>query len=349
MSFTNKSHKSDSDYSSFSHPDYSSFSSPSGSFSSPLSFSSSTDTPESSVWERPDKVTSGWVGYNPKTKNFFDTVMSSIVVQGVQTSSAISVSLSCLKGYAVRKIIGRGSYGSIMTACKRVTDKVTTDCQYVVKVQFDKRDRAMSREIFNTEVSILTQLNEIFPDWDGVRIIDSCMTSSNNKIYVNGSSVEGSVIVMDKWDGDFTDIVIDKDNLSSILEQLSDQIYKLHSLGYVHWDLFRKNVLYRENGDVSITDFGMARHEDLPPYHTDYYYNKYYFNVYTAAMVTDELGLTAEILKNLEYKGIVDYIILYSIIRDVYPVIESKMLFMRYLEAYNQKGAEQFRSFIYKI
>lgn len=251
------------------------------------------------------------------------------------------LSMDCLRGYAIEKVIGRGSFGSIITACKRLNGYSTDDCNYIVKLQLD--NKAMGKmNVFKEEVAVLTELNSM-SKWTGVRLLEACETDSENSIQKGTVSVSGNVIVMDRWDGDISNYKVTKENIHNLLEQLSEGIHTLHLLGYIHWDLFRKNVLYKSfpgsgTDQFSITDFGMTRDVKYPPYSPHYYYNEYYFNAYTEQVLTGELYITADILRGLKYKGIVDYIIIYSILRDIYPEAEAKQFFVDYLYTYDQIG-----------
>lgn len=251
------------------------------------------------------------------------------------------LSMDCLSGYAIEKVIGQGSFGSIITACRRTQGYSTDDCNYIVKLQLTNKASG-KMNVFKEEVTVLTELNSL-PSWTGVRLLEACETNSENIIQKGDIIVPGNVIVMDRWDGDITDYKVTRENVHNLLEQLSGNIRSLHRLGYIHWDLFRKNVLYKAfpgkgTDQFSITDFGMTRDIKYPPYSPHYYYNEYYFNVYTEQVLTGELYITADILRGLKYKGIVDYIIMYSILRDVYPEAEAKQLFVNYLYAYDQLG-----------
>lgn len=251
------------------------------------------------------------------------------------------LSMDCLRGYAIEKVIGQGSFGSIITACRRLNGYSTNDCNYIVKLQLTNK-LSGKMNVFKEEVTVLKELNEM-TRWNGVRLLEACETDSENIIQKGDISVSGNVIVMDLWDGDITNYKVTLENVHNLLEQLSEGIHTLHLLGYVHWDLFRKNVLYKRNPGTgtdrfSITDFGMTRDVKYPPYSPRYYYNEYYFNVYTEEVLKGELYITPEILQSLRYKGIVDYIIMYSILRDVYPEDVAKQFFIDYLYSYDQLG-----------
>lgn len=260
------------------------------------------------------------------------------------------LSMLCVKDYKIKKVIGSGAFGSVMVACKRDSTSWASDCSYIIKLQRDPR----SADNFAQEVEVLTKLGAD-PRWNGVKMLEHCQTNDQNTmrdLYLLSVKVYGNIIVMDRWKGDLTRLNMNGGILNTVLTQLSTQIKVLHDIGYIHWDLFRKNILYKNSRksqkggsgiQISIADFGMTRQDSLPPYEPDYYYDVYYFNVYTIKVLTGELNVTPALLRGLAYKGIVDYIVMYSLIKEVYKKpAEAKLKFFRLLEQFDQKGREQF-------
>ena len=255
----------------------------------------------------------------------------------------IILRMGCMYDYAIEKIIGRGSFGSVMTACIRKTNYITEDCAYTIKLQLTTT--SIQADVYASEVYIMRQLTND-PKWTGVRMIAACSTGdTGNIIQQKERDIAGGIIIMDRYTADMSRFIVNEMNVHDIINQLSPQIKILHDLGYIHWDLFRKNVLYRDTAGVftySIADFGVARESTRDPYQPEYYYNRYYFNHKTVGILTVELGLTPSILIQAEYKGIVDYIIIYSFLRDVYSIPESKQRFVDYLYKYSHKGKRFF-------
>jgi len=255
----------------------------------------------------------------------------------------IVLQMNCMYDYSVENIIGKGSFGSVMTACRRKSMYITEDCAYTVKLQLTVTK--VQYEVYTSEVRIMKELTGD-PEWTGVRLLSSCHTDDpGNTIKQRDVSVTGGVIIMDRYTGDMSRFLVTEANVHDIIDAISPQIKILHDLGYIHWDLFRKNVLYRDTAGLytySIADFGVTRESTRDPYQPEYYYNRYYFNHKTVGILTVELGLTPAILIHAEYKGIIDYVILYSFLRDVYDVPTAKQLFVNYLYKYSQKGKRFF-------
>ena len=79
--------------------------------------------------------------------------------------------------------------------------------------------------------------------------VTACSTGGN-MIQHNTRDTLGGIIIMDRYTADMSRFIITEMNVRDIIDQLSPQIKILHNLGYIHWDLFRKNVLYRDTAGV---------------------------------------------------------------------------------------------------
>ncbi len=208
-----------------------------------------------------------------------------------------SIGYNCLNNYTLEKFIGKGGFGIVHSAC------LANNCNFIVKIQYTNNEAKM-------EIEVMKKLNEI-PDYNGVRLIynSECVDQLRHE--------KISIIVMDKWDGDIEKHPVAADKIDTFLDVISTQIKILHNLGYVHWDILPKNVLYKKPGQFSIADFGACRHENDKPYNAAFYDSYYFENTpYVDILSKDNLNINKNNIRGLlnEYKGIVDYFILYKYI-----------------------------------
>ena len=126
------------------------------------------------------------------------------------------------------KIIGKGSYGAVFTACK--TGK---DCNYILKIQ--KADEYFEREVY------------AFYDLNGWKY---------------------SPIIYDAWTcGEMGFMILEKlAPVESCLEQIKDFeiesqltviLDQLYEMGWVHVDTHAGNIMCK-NGHLALVDFGWA-------------------------------------------------------------------------------------------
>jgi len=164
----------------------------------------------------------------------------------------------CLTGYEIKKILGQGSYGTVVDSC------IDGDCNYAVKIM-------NSDENFQLEVDVATKMynNGIGP-----------------KIYDIWECDDIAIIVYDKWDMDldrYFQMFPTKRLSKHIIDKLEKDINKLHSIGpkdnyLVHFDLLPKNILVKldKNNnivDITMTDFGLIKNlKDFNRFKTWYKY-----------------------------------------------------------------------------
>jgi len=246
---------------------------------------------------------------------------------------------NCFNTYDLEKIIGKGAFGTVYNACQK------KNCEYVVKLQNITDD--WYKKIFDMEVNVMNQLMN--NKYGGVELLYHAICDGicgSNKIKIG-------LMILDKWDGnlDGKEILVNK-NIDIFLNTISTQIKILHNLGYVHWDLLPKNVLYKDVGGTvsfTITDFGACQRDTLDPY-SDEYYNSYYFNPhnYGDIMNINNLNINKWNIKNLtnNYKGIVDYFILYKYIwiNKKYDSKITKNEFINLLYRFQQRGKSTLKS-----
>ena len=139
----------------------------------------------------------------------------------------------CLRGYQLKKVLGRGTFGTVANAC------FDGSCKYAVKII--KRGPDVEREI-----NITKKL------WEKYQI--------GPRFYDSWDCGDRHVIVTDMWDGDLPKNVCPPDH---ILKKLCKQIQRMHDAGYVHGDILEKNILIKTVGkeivDTTLADFGTVR------------------------------------------------------------------------------------------
>ena len=204
--------------------------------------------------------------------------------------------------YKLKKLLGKGAAGAIYEACDG------SDCNNAIKLLLGRTDIKNLEEIH-----IVKKLNEN-ANFDGIKLkyYDQCGNQKLNFV----------AIVFDKWEGDIQYEKFSTNEKEKMLKQIANQIKILHELGYVHNDLFKRNILYRrKDGEVefTISDFGIAfkksmDHDKLAKKAYDLNWRAYdYFNA------PDKLGLTKN-LENMLYSNLnlFDYLLLYMFIEETY-------------------------------
>jgi hypothetical protein len=166
--------------------------------------------------------------------------------------------------------IYEGAYGVVYKVCN-----IDNDCNYVMKVQrlgaFTKGKNDINLEPkvksdlddWTAEVNVTIEFNKY-----GVGAkLASAWLCENEFVKPDGSIKRDllGIIVSEKWDGNMEN----QPCLSrELLDKLENQVNIIHKLGYVHMDIFPKNVLCKKNWfgtitDVTLTDFGWVRPIEL--------------------------------------------------------------------------------------
>ena len=126
------------------------------------------------------------------------------------------------------KIIGRGQYGAVFTACK--TGK---DCNYILKIQ-------LANDYYRREVYAFYDLN----GWEYSPIIYDAWTCGEMGFIIleKLSPVESCLLNIREYD---------------IEPQMTTIIKELHDRGWVHVDTHVGNIMCK-NGHLALVDFGWA-------------------------------------------------------------------------------------------
>src|SRR5574340_1054020 len=150
-----------------------------------------------------------------------------------------------LDHYELRRVAGKGGMANVYEALDLQTNQ-----KVAVKV-FKREDENMLRR-FIREARVMASLRHEHL----VSIIDSghCQIQSDERYY----------IVMPFFDGGTLRARIRRSPLSLqeaclILQSIAGALDYIHSQGIIHRDIKASNILLNTNGDVFLTDFGIAR------------------------------------------------------------------------------------------
>lgn len=248
------------------------------------------------------------------------TISNLIVINKVFKRAANSIRLgdkendivipdSCLYGHKLIKPIGDGSFGSIYLT------RDAKGLEYAMKIIMlgGDEDYKMTDgvpEYFVKEMKIITELNnhnigpKLYKSW-----------YCGDDLHVFG------FVVTERWSGE-----LPKDECLSQLHinKLLTQIRTMHELGYVHGDVFARNILVKRNDnrdivDVTLTDFGSTDTIDgwkkqLSNEWGNNYYDKFSMADQTRKYFTDNT-ITVEMLR--EDPRYLDFAFLYHLQRNI--------------------------------
>ncbi len=147
-----------------------------------------------------------------------------------------------IPGYRIEKKIGKGGMSSVYLAVQESLDRK-------VALKFLK-DPEMPDfcERFMNEAKFVASLvhKNIVTIYDIGRI--------DNYFFISMEHLEG---------GDLTEKIergLDLDQALRIMEDAAEVLYFVHEKGYVHRDVKPPNIMFRKNGELVLTDFGIAKH-----------------------------------------------------------------------------------------
>jgi testis-specific serine kinase len=153
------------------------------------------------------------------------------------------------RGYRFGRKIGKGSYGSVVTAFyddKASGDPVELACKYVDK---RKAPKDFLDKFFPREIEVLTKISH--PNIIGIH---SILQSGN------------TVFIFMQWaeNGDLLDFVkkhgaVSEAKANFWFFQMVSAIKYVHAMDYAHRDLKCENILISKHMNVKIADFGFAR------------------------------------------------------------------------------------------
>lgn len=151
--------------------------------------------------------------------------------------------------YYLRSSIGSGGMADVYLAWDSIRST-----QMAIKVL--RRDWALNRKfinLFRGEAETLRKLDH--PNI--VRIYDFDKANNGDIVFLVMDWIEGSSLKdqIERRKKPFT-----LQEVSKILQPLSSALYYAHQMQVVHCDIKPANVLIRKDGQVFLTDFGVARH-----------------------------------------------------------------------------------------
>jgi eukaryotic-like serine/threonine-protein kinase len=89
------------------------------------------------------------------------------------------------------------------------------------------------------------------------------------RFVANGDFASDPYIVMERIDGEtllpcLKSLPLSAEEVAGIAARIADALDSLHRQGVVHLDLKPSNIMFRENGQAVLIDYGLSRHRDLP-------------------------------------------------------------------------------------
>lgn len=149
--------------------------------------------------------------------------------------------------YQTPFILGEGGSGVVFDVCDKLKK-----CKYIMKIQLIESVNQSNNFKKELDYSTIFSKNKISPHLYNGWI---CTGFSKRKI-----PVHIGILVYEKWDGE----LLQNDILSkNILLKWKRMLKVIHKAGYIHADLYPKNLLVKRNCtgqviDISITDFGLS-------------------------------------------------------------------------------------------
>ncbi|XP_031629913.1 cyclin-dependent kinase 9-like [Contarinia nasturtii] len=151
--------------------------------------------------------------------------------------------------------IGHGTYGEVFKACNPTTNKIVA----LKRVLDDNKKFGFSMTTLR-EIRILQQINHE----NVVNLIEVCRSTSSV-----GGYHSNFYLVFEFCEHDLagllsnTNVRFNLGEIKSILKQLLNGIYFVHSCKIFHRDLKPANILVTKTGVVKLADFGLSRQFNL--------------------------------------------------------------------------------------
>jgi serine/threonine protein kinase len=146
-----------------------------------------------------------------------------------------------IPGYALKGRLGQGGMGTVYSAQDELTRR-----QVAIKVLEQRDEDSLGR--FRAEATIMEQL-----DHPGIaRVLAT--GDARSRPYIVMEHIKG--VTLDAYVAMMTPTLAEK---LTLFAAICDAVEHAHRCGVVHRDLKPKNVMVREDGEVAILDFGIAR------------------------------------------------------------------------------------------
>lgn len=161
----------------------------------------------------------------------------------------ISQSKPSLGRYEILEELGRGAMGIVYKGRDPKLNRVTAIKTIRFTDDFDEEQAAKIREQFYREAEVVAKLAH-----------PNIVT-----IFDVGEDLDLSYLAMEYLEGESLEAFARKDNLMPIRKgidvtaQVCDALAYAHSHGIVHRDIKPANIMILKNGQVKVTDFGIAR------------------------------------------------------------------------------------------
>jgi serine/threonine-protein kinase len=161
----------------------------------------------------------------------------------------ISQSKPSLGRYEILEELGRGAMGIVYKGRDPKLNRVTAIKTIRFTDDFDEEQAAKIREQFYREAEVVAKLAH-----------PNIVT-----IFDVGEDLDLSYLAMEYLEGENLEAFARKDNLMPIRKgidvtaQVCDALAYAHSHGIVHRDIKPANIMILKNGQVKVTDFGIAR------------------------------------------------------------------------------------------
>lgn len=155
--------------------------------------------------------------------------------------TAVPIERVEIPGYRIKGTLGEGGMGTVYAAQDEATQKPVA-----IKVLQVAADEALAR--FRAEAAIMERL-----DHPGIA-----------RVLASGDAMSRPYIVMEQIDGCTLDAYVtqkqpDLRERLELFARVCDAVEHAHRCGVVHRDLKPANIMVRDDGDVTIVDFGVAR------------------------------------------------------------------------------------------
>lgn len=154
--------------------------------------------------------------------------------------------------YQVLKELGRGHTSIVYEAMDEVTKKIVALKTFDPLIQQD----VTQVERFKREAEILSQMNH--PNI--IKIFNSYLSSESGL-----REGDSKFLVIEKFDGENLKSLISNSgtltwsSIEKITSQILDTLICCHEKGIVHRDLKPQNILFNQNFDIRLLDFGISR------------------------------------------------------------------------------------------
>lgn len=184
----------------------------------------------------------------------------------------------CINKYTIIKIIGEGRYGIVYLAENVIKEKV-------IMKQLKKEMLEKTREKLFYEVEILKKLdNYRFPKMIETFHFDD--TEIYILEYIEGISFEK---LLRKYNHKFT-----KTEIYNIAFKILDIIELLQQTNIVHRDIRTPNLILREDREIVLIDFGLARYIDYKKHKQDidyWYMGDFLIHLFYTSFFQDDINL----------------------------------------------------------